>query len=125
MERTQRWMRAARRLAPATMALTALMAIVWTSAAMAAPKGEFINFADCPTKSAGLSGCIYGKTTSGEFTIGKQTVPIVNPKTIQGGFTENEAGEQHFVAAADGNTLPKAPQKVPGGLLNLVHCNEI
>jgi hypothetical protein len=124
--RNRRWMRTCRKLLPATMALTAVLAVVWASAAMAAPKGEYVNFSDCPTKNAELSGCIYGKTTSGEFTIGKQTVPIVNPQIIQGGFIENEVtGAQTFVGAADGNTLPKAPQKVPGGLAGLVKCNEI
>lgn len=117
---------AARRALLAASALLALFAMIGTSAATAAPKGEYINFADCPTKNAALAGCIYGKTSSGEFTIGKQQVPIVKPQVIQGGFTENEAtGEQHFVAAADGNTLPKTPQKVPGGLVGLIRCNEI
>jgi hypothetical protein len=122
----QRLMRASGKLLPATGALIALLAIVWASAAMAAPKGEYVNFADCPTKNPELSGCIFGKTLSGEFTLGTENVPIVSPQVIQGGFIENEeTGELHFVAAADGNTLPKTPQKVPGGLAGLVRCNEI
>lgn len=106
-------------------ALFVLAAMIGTGVASAAPKGEYVNFADCPTKNPELSGCIYGKTTSGEFTIGNQKVPIVKPQIIQGGFTEDAEGNQHFVAATDGNTLPKTPQKVPGGLLGLVRCNEI
>jgi hypothetical protein len=117
---------AGRRALLIASALLALFAMIGTSAASAAPKGEYINFADCPTKNPELSGCIYGKTSSGEFTIGKQQVPIVKPQVIQGGFIENEeTGALQFVAAADGNTLPKTPQKVPGGLAGLVRCNEI
>ena len=45
---------------------------------------------------------------------------------LQGGYTRNEATEaETFVGASNGETLTKAPQKVPGGLLDLVKCNEI
>jgi hypothetical protein len=94
------------------------------SPALATPKGEFAVFADCPLSTPGLGACLVAKTESGEITLNKQMVPITNPITLQGGFTE-EHGEQHFVGAADGNTLSKSPQKVPGGLLGLVKCNEI
>ena len=56
-------------------------------------------------------------------------MPIVNTQTLQGGFIETEETEKTgaltFVGAADGNTLSKTPQKVPGGLLGLIKCNEI
>jgi hypothetical protein len=91
----------------------------------AAPMGEWAVFAECPTGNVELAGCIVARTESGEITIGNQTVPITNTLTLQGGFTENEAGEQGFVAAANGNTLTKAPEKVPGGLAGLVSCPEI
>jgi len=93
------------------------------SSAMATPKGAYAVFADCPLTTA--TGCIYAKTESGHFTIGKETVPIVSPVILQGGFNENEAEEQTFVGAKDGNTLSKTPQKVPGGLAGLVKCPEI
>jgi hypothetical protein len=108
------------------MALTALLGVLSVpSSALAAPKGEFAVFADCPLSNAELSACIVAKTESGEIRIGKQTVPIVNTQTLQGGFIEQESGALIFVGAADGNTLSKTPQKVPGGLLGLVKCNEI
>lgn len=96
------------------------------SSAMATPKGEFAVFADCPLKVTGLNACLYATTESGEFTIGKKTVPIVKTQVLQGGLKETESGTGvEFVAAADGNTLPKTPQKVPGGLTGLVNCTEI
>ncbi|MGA8363646.1 MAG: hypothetical protein WB709_03915 [Solirubrobacteraceae bacterium] len=91
-----------------------------TSSALATPKGEFAKFAQCPLSNPELSGCIIASTESGEFTIGKKTVPIKNVITLQGGFIENrETGAQEFVGAADGNTLSKTPQTVPGGLLGI------
>jgi len=49
----------------------------------------------------------------------------VNTITLQGGLHENEDESLNFIAAEDGNTLSKTPQKVPGGLAGLVKCNEI
>jgi hypothetical protein len=91
---------------------------------MATPKGEFAVFADCPLQVPELNACLFATTESGEFTIGKKTVPIVKPQILQGGLKETETGVA-FVAAKDGNTLPKTPQKVPGGLSGLVNCTEI
>lgn len=57
--------------------------------------------------------------------IGKEKVPIVSPITLQGGVELFLTGEEKVIAAEDGNTLSKTPQKVPGGLAGLVKCNEI
>ncbi len=109
----------------AALAVGGLFAALGASPAMAAPKGEYAVFADCPVSNAALSGCIAAKSESGEFKVGSQTVPIVNPQILQGGFIEEESGALKFVAAADGNTLPKTPQKVPGGLSGLINCTLI
>jgi hypothetical protein len=110
-----------------TSSLVALLAaLAVASPAMATPKGEFAVFADCPLSVPTLNACLYAKTESGEFTIGKKTVPIINPTILQGGLKENaEKTGLEFIAAADGNTLTKSPQKVPGGLSGLVNCTEI
>ncbi len=100
------------------LAATALVSALGAASASAAPKGEFAVFADCPLSNPELSGCLVSRTESGELTIGSQTVPIKNVQTLQGGFIENEeTGALKFVGAADGNTLTKTPQVVPGGLL--------
>jgi hypothetical protein len=110
----------------AGLALAALFVGFVASPATAAPKGEYAVFADCPTSNPALAGCIVSRTESGEVKIGKQSVPIKNTQTLQGGFTENEETfTQSFVAAADGNTLSKTPQPVPGGLAGLISCPEI
>lgn len=89
------------------------------------PKGAFAVFSDCPLSNPTVEFCLYAKTESGKFVIGKETVPIVNPTILQGGLIGFLSGSETFVGAEDGNTLPKAPQKVPGGLAGLVKCNEI
>jgi hypothetical protein len=110
----------------AALGLTALFAALAASPAMAAPKGEYAVFADCPTSNPALAGCLVSRLESGEVKIGKQSVLIKNTQTLQGGFTENEETfTQAFVAAADGNTLSKTPQPVPGGLAGLISCPEI
>ncbi|HEV2945500.1 MAG TPA: hypothetical protein VGX26_10345 [Solirubrobacteraceae bacterium] len=108
------------------MALMApLVSLALASPALAL-KGEFTVFSDCPLSNPELSGCLVAKTESGEVTLNKQTVPLKNTITLQGGFIENrETGAQTFVGASDGNTLSKTPQPVPGGLAGLVKCNEI
>jgi hypothetical protein len=103
---------------------TSLIMLSVTPSAFATPKGEFAVFADCPVTS--VNACIYAKTESGEFTVGKKTVPIEKAITLQGGLKEVEEGARlEFVGAVDGNTLSKTPQKVPGGLSGLVNCTEI
>ena len=107
----------------AAAALAAMLgALSVASPAFATPKGEYAVFADCPLTTATI--CIHASTESGEFIVGKKTVPITKTITLQGGLNETETGFV-FVGAKDGNTLTKVPQKVPGGLAGLVNCNEI
>ena len=120
----RRWM-----LILATALIAPLATLGLASPALAAPKGEYAVFYDCPLSNAAVRGCIVAKTESGEFVIGttKTKVPIEKTITLQGGFEEEVPAEfrMPFVEAADGNTLSKTPQNVPGGLLGLVDCKEI
>lgn len=85
------------------------------------PKGEFAQFGDCPLSRATLTACLFSESSTGSFTIGKKTVPIVNPVVLQGGleWKESVLEELPLIAAEDGNTLVKTPQPVPGGLLGI------
>jgi hypothetical protein len=89
------------------------------------PKGEFAPFADCPLSNAGTEQCLLAKTEGGEIALSKENVPITNVITLQGGLHERPDESLEFIAAEDGNTLSKSPQKVPGGLAGLVKCNEV
>ena len=50
------------------------------------PKGGFAPFAECPLSNPAVELCTVAKTTSGEFTIGKKTVPINKTITLQAGL---------------------------------------
>ena len=105
-------------------AVVAMAAVA--SSAFATPTGEFAVFAQCPLSNSSLNACLNAKSESGEFVAGKQKVPITNPITLQGGLIENaETGALTFVAAANGVTISKSPQTVPGGLAGLINCKEI
>jgi hypothetical protein len=108
-----------------TVSMAVLAALTAASTASATPKGVFAEFADCPLTAPGVVVCLHATTESGSFTVGKKTVPLEKPVVLQGGLKETPPEGVAFVAAADGNTLTKAPQKVPGGLSGLVNCTEI
>jgi hypothetical protein len=112
------------------IAVFALSLAMAPSALASGPTGAYSVFAQCPRFSKEVAqneiSCLYSTTESGEVKIGSTAVPIVNHIILQGGiFTSNETEEQRFSAALNGETLSKTPQKVPGGLLDLVKCNEI
>lgn len=101
--------------------MAALAALVFASAALASshhPKGEFAQFGECPLNRATITDCVFSVSSGGGFTIGKKTVPLVNPVTLQGGF-EGSGSEIQFFGAENGDTLSKTPQPVPGGLLGI------
>lgn len=104
------------------VAATALIAsLALASGAAAAPTGEFANFAQCPLSNPRAGACLYALSTSGEFKIGSTAVPLTKPVTLQGGLTvANSEGFSEILPAANGETLSKTPQTVPGGLLKIV-----
>jgi hypothetical protein len=118
-------MRSDKRVTLAVM-LVIVAGVVGLPASASAHSGPYAVFNDCPTGIAEAEFCLHSETVSGTIILGKKTTPIESPVTLQGGYTEeNEAGVSKFIAAADGNTLSKTPQKVPGGLAGLVDCDEI
>lgn len=102
------------------VSLTALCGAAPALASEHHPKGAFAKFADCPLSSATTELCLFAQTESGEFVVGKKTVPISKTITLQGGLHEASEENFEFIAAEDGNTLSKTPQAVPGGLLGIV-----
>jgi len=84
------------------------------------PTGSFAPFKYCPLSNAAVTQCIIAETSSGEFTVGKKTVPITKTITLQGGTIPiKESSEVTFVAAEGAETLSKTPQTVPGGLFGI------
>lgn len=108
-----------RRLLLASFALAAML--VPAASASAAPTGEFARFAKCPTSNPVVNFCLYAETVGGSIKTGGKTVPVVNPVILQRGLQapESLSGPLTVYPATDGNTLTKAPQPVPGGLLGV------
>jgi hypothetical protein len=104
------------------VAVVALLAVAASASALPFhPTGIYANFGDCPLGNTSVVSCIYSTTNSGEVKIGSTAVPITNQIVLQGGLTQNaETGATTFINAADGTTLTKAAQTVPGGLLGII-----
>lgn len=115
-------------LAVSVMALASLGFVP----AASAHTGAFSRFDYCPSTTPEVFKCIQSVTSGGSVVLGKKTVPIVNPVTLQGGLSEGEYNEKEetfqerfFAAVNGGETLTRTPQAVPGGLTGLVNCKEI
>jgi hypothetical protein len=103
-----------------------VIGLVGASSALATPKGIFAPFADCPATTSGVALCQFAQTTSGSVAIGKTSVPISKTITLQGGATPTGVlNEYLLVPAKDGNSLSKTELNVPGGLADLINCEEI
>lgn len=99
-----------------------ISSVAVTPVAARAPTGDFAAFAQCPRFTAGVEACVYDTAPSGEMVLGRRTIPIGSPVTLQGGWSRNERvipPREIFFGALNGETLVKAPQKLPGGLLGL------
>ena len=110
-----------RRLLLASVAMAAMLVPV--SSASAALTGEYAKFSNCPLSNPAVEICVYANSTSGQFKVGSKTVPLVNPQVLQGGaeavIGKEILGPLNFFGAANGETLTKSPQPVPGGLLGV------
>jgi hypothetical protein len=110
-----------RRVACTALLAVALAALGLAGTAQAKLTGNFTKFAQCPFSNLEVKRCIYSVTESGEVILGNKKVPIEKQVVLQGGAgAANEEGFAKFFAAANGITLSKAPQNVPGGLLGIV-----
>ncbi|MHB1538232.1 MAG: hypothetical protein ACYCYN_06990 [Solirubrobacteraceae bacterium] len=100
-----------------------------TAMAEGKPTGAYSNFKYCPVNNPEVTDCVFSQTTSGEFVLGKERVPIRKTITLQGGLIVKKVrkapNEETLVAATNGETLSKTGQNVPGGLSGLVDCQEI
>lgn len=95
--------------------------LVQVSAAGAAahsPTGKFAQFAECPLSQKKVNNCFHSVSTSGSLRIGKVTVPLKNPITLQGG-SEGSGSALKVSEAENGETMSKTPQPVRGGLVGV------
>jgi len=102
------------------LAVIALASLSLAGSAAAKLTGAYTVFQQCPWTNPEANRCLHSVTEGGEVVLGTKKVPIVNPATLQGGYTESVGGFAKMVAAKNGITLSKAPQPVPGGLAGIV-----
>jgi hypothetical protein len=95
------------------------------SPALAAPTGPYAVFAQCPTEIPSVTVCTFSQTTSGEVAIGNTKVPITKTVTLQGGGVRIARNTYALLPARNGESLSKTELNVPGGLLDLINCQEI
>jgi hypothetical protein len=96
------------------------------SVALAAPKGIFAKFAQCPTGKPGVALCQYLEVTGGGFSIGKTSIPIERELVIQGGGVPTGGlnfNEYFLVPATNGATIAGNELQIPGGLQGLLGCS--
>jgi hypothetical protein len=112
--------------------VSALALVLGVSALIApslasAHSGIYSRFNYCPSTNPEVRKCLQSTTVGGKVVLGKKTVPIVNPVTLQGGVgaVNEETFFAKFYGATNGETLSKTAQPVPGGLSGLVNCKEI
>jgi hypothetical protein len=89
-----------------------LAAASFAAPAAAGPTGEFAEFAQCEYENTEVSTCVHWTWSAGTLGIGKKSIPIENPITLQASYVE----EMDLLGATNGDTLSKTPQPVPGGL---------
>ena len=115
------------KLATVVALIVPLAALSLAAPALATPKGPYAVFAQCPTGVPGVTLCQYAQTESGEFSIGTTKVPISKTITLQGGAIPNPAEKNSYFLypAKNGESLSKTELNVPGGLLDIINCEEI
>jgi hypothetical protein len=115
------------RMLVAVMALAVPLAALGTAAPAMASNPYEKYFSQCPATAPGIELCLYAEITSGEVAIGKTKVPILNKIIQQGGAVPDpyERQTDFLIPAKNGESLSKTEQNVPGGLLDLINCEEI
>src|SRR5262249_41465454 len=96
-----------------------------TSAVLAAPKGVFARFAQCPTAIPAVAVCQYVEMTSGELSVGPVKVPVDKTIVFQGGAIPTggvNPNEYFLVSGANGESASPTELDLPGGLRTILGC---
>lgn len=109
------------------LVVASALVLAGASVAVAAPKGIFAKFAQCPTRTSGVALCQYLEVTGGMFAIGRVSVPIGKTIIVQGGAVHAsglELNEYFLVPAANGESISATELEIPGGLRVLLGCSQ-
>jgi hypothetical protein len=108
-----------------SLALSTALMLAVVSVALAAPKGIFARFAQCPAGKPGMGLCLHAEVTGGTFAIGKTSIPIVRPIVVQDGAlpTGGANFNEYFLSPpASGESIPSNELEIPGGLRGILQC---
>ncbi len=72
----------------AIMAIIASFAALGLASGASAHTGIYARFNYCPSTNPSVFKCLQSVTKGGKVVLGKKTVPIVNPVTLQGGVSK-------------------------------------
>jgi hypothetical protein len=107
-------------------ALVASIALLGASVSASAgtfhPTKSYVKMTECPLEQIPyVELCSWAESTSGVFQVGTIDTPVNTPIVLQIGLHENQStGVLEVVGAANGETISKSPQVIPGGLFSLV-----
>jgi hypothetical protein len=107
------------------LVLAATLTCASASSALAAPKGIFAQFAQCPAGKPGMALCLHAETTGGTVAIGKMSIPIARPIVVQDGAVPTGGANfnEYFLSPpANGESIPANELEVPGGLRGILQC---
>jgi len=111
------------------MVAAVALIVLGLATSASAHSGEFAKFNNCPSTNPEVFKCLDSVTHGGYILLGKRNTPIVNPVTLQGGYTETNREKKFiskFIGASNGAaTLTPVAQPVPGGLANIINCKAI
>jgi hypothetical protein len=128
MKNDARWRSGVVRAGLTSFALTLALMFAVASVALAAPKGIFAKFAQCPAGRAGVALCLHAEINGGVLSVGKVSIPINRPMVIQygavpiGGVNFNEYS---LSPANNGESITANELEIPGGLRAVLHCPQV
>jgi hypothetical protein len=123
--RDARWLPGVERARRLLFVLTLMLMLPGASSALAAPKGIFARFAQCPAGKPGMALCLHAEVTGGTFAVGKISIPIARPIVIQDGAlpTGGANFNEYFLSPPiNGESIPSNELELPGGLRAILQC---
>jgi hypothetical protein len=107
------------------LALTLAVMCAAAPVALAAPKGIFATFAQCPTERPGVTLCLHAEMVGGMFAIGKLSVPITRPLVVQDGTVPTgraNLNEYFLSPPVNGQGIAPNELEIPGGMKAILQC---
>ena len=111
-------------VASVIVTLAFLVSAIAPRTALAAPKGVFSVFAQCPIAAMSQEAlCDHAEITSGEISVGPMHVPIDRTITLQGGTLKTEILNKYYLLPpSNGESISPTKLEIPGGLHTIFGC---